>query len=209
MIFDFRQNILRILSLCKLSVQRRETTKSCLIAYIHEVRKAYRHLANLMYREGLLPTKELIFFLTRDEIGLMLEKPSARNGVNKIALINRAQRRMRQYPTWNTHRFEEFHKGIIRPINNEEEMGDFTGAVTGTPVNEGVVTGRACVIAHFSDVNKIQAGDILITHSTDIGWSPYFPILAGVVTELGGLISHGIFFYFAYDYHKNVTFFFC
>ena len=25
----------------------------------------------------------------------------------------------------------------------------------------------------------------------DIGWSPYFPILAGVVTELGGLISHG------------------
>lgn len=34
-------------------------------------------------------------------------------------------------------------------------------------------------------------GDILITHSTDIAWSPYFPILGGVVTELGGLISHG------------------
>ncbi len=34
-------------------------------------------------------------------------------------------------------------------------------------------------------------GDILITISTDIGWSPYFPLLGGVVTELGGLISHG------------------
>ncbi len=34
-------------------------------------------------------------------------------------------------------------------------------------------------------------GDVLITVSTDIGWSPYFPLLGGVVTELGGLISHG------------------
>ena len=34
-------------------------------------------------------------------------------------------------------------------------------------------------------------GDVLITISTDIGWSPYFPLLGGVVTELGGLISHG------------------
>lgn len=40
-------------------------------------------------------------------------------------------------------------------------------------------------------MSKIVPGDILITHSTDIAWSPYFPILGGVVTELGGLISHG------------------
>lgn len=40
-------------------------------------------------------------------------------------------------------------------------------------------------------MNKIQPGDILITYCTDIGWSPYFPILGGVVTEIGGLISHG------------------
>ena len=34
-------------------------------------------------------------------------------------------------------------------------------------------------------------GDVLITTGTDIGWTPYFPLLGGVVTELGGLISHG------------------
>lgn len=38
-------------------------------------------------------------------------------------------------------------------------------------------------------------GDILVTYSTDIGWSPYFPLLSGIVTELGGLISHGSFFF--------------
>lgn len=51
--------------------------------------------------------------------------------------------------------------------------------------------GRACVITDLSEAKNIQHGDILITHCTDIGWSPYFPLLAGIVTELGGLISHG------------------
>lgn len=43
------------------------------------------------------------------------------------------------------------------------------------------------------DAHEIQKGDILITYATDIGWAPYFPLLAGVVTELGGLMSHGRF----------------
>lgn len=50
---------------------------------------------------------------------------------------------------------------------------------------------RACVITDLSEAKCIQYGDILITHCTDIGWSPYFPLLGGIVTELGGLISHG------------------
>lgn len=37
----------------------------------------------------------------------------------------------------------------------------------------------------------VQAGDILIARSTDIAWSVYFPRLSGVVTELGGVLSHG------------------
>ena len=37
----------------------------------------------------------------------------------------------------------------------------------------------------------LQKGDILITYSTDIGWSPYFAALGGLVTEIGGLVSHG------------------
>ena len=31
----------------------------------------------------------------------------------------------------------------------------------------------------------------MITYSTDIGWSPYFPLLSGIITEIGGTISHG------------------
>lgn len=82
--------------------------------------------------------------------------------------------------------------------------------LTGTPVCPGNVVGRACVLKSLHDIHELRTGlkintkkmllptdgcvlgDILITNSTDIGWSPYFPILSGVVTELGGLISHGM-----------------
>lgn len=63
--------------------------------------------------------------------------------------------------------------------------------IQGTPVCCGSVLNRACVITAISDAHQIQHGDVLITHATDIAWSPYFPLLSGVVTEMGGLISHG------------------
>ena len=36
-----------------------------------------------------------------------------------------------------------------------------------------------------------QTGDVLVVRCTDVGWSPYFPLIAGLITEIGGLISHG------------------
>ena len=36
-----------------------------------------------------------------------------------------------------------------------------------------------------------QAGDVLVVNCTDVGWSPYFSLITGLVTEIGGLISHG------------------
>jgi pyruvate,water dikinase len=61
----------------------------------------------------------------------------------------------------------------------------------GTPVCSGTAVGRACIVTSLEQIGELKHGDILITHSTDVGWSPYFPLLEGVVTELGGLISHG------------------
>ncbi|GFT05851.1 putative phosphoenolpyruvate synthase, partial [Nephila pilipes] len=59
------------------------------------------------------------------------------------------------------------------------------------PVSQGVTKGYARVAMTLEEAAHLKRGEILITYSTDIGWSPYFPIISGVVTELGGLISHG------------------
>lgn len=139
-----------------------------------------------MQAEGLLPDMDLIFYLTHQEIGIILDDRC------RSDLINRAVRRRRLFPELKKLRFDEFQWGIMKPQNKEQDNID-SGCerVIGTPVCEGKVTGRACVVKTFAEVSKIKAGDILITYCTDIAWSPYFPILKGVVTELGGLISHG------------------
>lgn len=150
-----------------------------------------------MHRESSLPNTELIFYLTRDEIRTLMEKqPRTGPTINKGLIINKAMRRMKMFSIWNTYRFNEINNGVLKPISDSdahhELLANGDGAcVRGMPVCEGIVTGRACVIRSFSNVSEIRPGDILITHSTDIGWSPYFPILGGVVTELGGLLSHG------------------
>ncbi|CAG2175836.1 unnamed protein product [Oppiella nova] len=61
----------------------------------------------------------------------------------------------------------------------------------GTPVSNGSIKARVCVSEDITEADNIQPGDILITYSTDIGWSPYFPLLSGIITEIGGTISHG------------------
>lgn len=61
----------------------------------------------------------------------------------------------------------------------------------GTAVCEGVVTGKARVARNLNEAFETKPGEILITQYTDIGWSPLFPIIKGLVTEIGGLLSHG------------------
>ena len=55
----------------------------------------------------------------------------------------------------------------------------------------GTIKARVCVAETIEEAVNIQQGDILLTYSTDIGWSPYFPLISGIVTEIGGTISHG------------------
>jgi pyruvate,water dikinase len=60
----------------------------------------------------------------------------------------------------------------------------------GTPASSGVVEGKARVLLSSAQMNELQPGEILVVHTTDVGWTPLFCIAAGVVTELGGPLSH-------------------
>lgn len=70
-------------------------------------------------------------------------------------------------------------------------MADGAVCLSGTAVTVGSVKARVCVAETIEEAVNIQPGDILLTYSTDIGWSPYFPLISGIVTEIGGTISHG------------------
>jgi phosphoenolpyruvate synthase/pyruvate phosphate dikinase len=64
------------------------------------------------------------------------------------------------------------------------------GALTGLPVSAGTVEGRARVILDMAGAD-LEAGDILVTAYTDPSWTPAFVAIKGLVTEVGGLMTHG------------------
>jgi pyruvate,water dikinase len=64
------------------------------------------------------------------------------------------------------------------------------GALPGLGVSAGTIEGRARIILDMGEAD-LEAGDILVTAYTDPSWSPLFPGIAGLVTEVGGLMTHG------------------
>jgi rifampicin phosphotransferase len=63
-------------------------------------------------------------------------------------------------------------------------------AIVGLPVSSGVIEGRARVILKMEEAN-LEDGDILVTAFTDPSWTPLFVSIKGLVTEVGGLMTHG------------------
>jgi rifampicin phosphotransferase len=64
------------------------------------------------------------------------------------------------------------------------------GALVGLPVSAGTIEGRARVILDIAQAD-LEAGDILVTAYTDPSWTPVFVAIKGLVTEVGGLMTHG------------------
>jgi len=64
------------------------------------------------------------------------------------------------------------------------------GALVGLPVSAGTIEGRARVILDMAEAD-LEAGDILVTAFTDPSWTPLFVAITGLVTEVGGLMTHG------------------
>lgn len=60
----------------------------------------------------------------------------------------------------------------------------------GNAASPGVVQGPVRILADPSEAHRLHPGDILVTRTTDVGWTPLFLAAAGVVTELGGPLSH-------------------
>ncbi len=62
--------------------------------------------------------------------------------------------------------------------------------VSGLSVGEYIASGPARVIISLKDMDKVKAGDIVVTHMTDPDWVPVMKKAAGIVTDLGGRTCH-------------------
>jgi rifampicin phosphotransferase len=166
------------------AVARRENTKSASVRILHKIRLAYRHLSEILVQQGLLDDTDQIFFLTHDEIGALISERS-----QTWKPICNARREQQQH--LEDLVFEDVIYGIPEPIENQVSPINDLAVLQGIPVSRGIITGPARIVNSLEEANHLQKGEIMIVSFTDVGWSPYFALISGLVTEIGSPLSHG------------------
>ena len=166
------------------AVARRETSKAYSIKIVDITRKAYRKLADKMLSAGLIDDADQIYFLTHEEVGkLILDKNSDWK--------EKANRRRHLLPETDAMYFDEVCYGKPEPIENNDNVEVSDGTMQGIPVSSGLVKAKARIVNTLDEAAALEPGEIMIASFTDIGWSPYFSIIAGLITEIGSPLSHG------------------
>jgi pyruvate,water dikinase len=139
--------------------------------------------ADRLVAAGVLREREDIFYLTFGELGVVV-----RTGKADENLIRERQDAFRAQAALTPPR--------VLTSDGEALTGSYrrggipAGALTGLPVSAGTVEGRARVVLHLSEAG-LGADDILVTTYTDPSWTPVFVAIKGLVTEVGGLMTHG------------------
>ena len=103
-------------------------------------------------------------------------------------LIRRRKEAFRSYQALTPPRVLTSDGEVIAGAYRRDDVP--AGALVGLPVSAGTVEGRARVILDMAEAD-LEPGDILVTAYTDPSWTPLFVAIAGLVTEVGGLMTHG------------------
>jgi pyruvate,water dikinase len=165
------------------AVRRREQTKSQLVDLAYRFKSGFRHLGSLLVAEGKLPEADLVNFFSLEEMPEFIAHSNA-------AAVERACKRRNALEYQQRFVFPEISVGIPQPLEPQiVERSD--GVLVGRPAARGVVEGIARVAHTLAEAAQLQADEILITPITDIGWTPYFSMIGGLVTDLGSAVSHG------------------
>lgn len=71
-----------------------------------------------------------------------------------------------------------------------DQTASASGLITGIPVSPGVVEGKVRIIRHEDELSQLEPGEILVAQITAPSWASAFSVVAGVVTDIGGMMSH-------------------
>ncbi|MEV8022461.1 rifamycin-inactivating phosphotransferase [Streptomyces sp. NPDC086554] len=163
----------------------REYPKYDIVSRCFLYKQALLEEAERLVQAGVLPEKEDVFYLTFQEFHDVVR--SKQHQVDD-RLIKERKDAFRSYHALTPPRVLTSDGEAVTGAYRRDDVP--AGALIGLPVSAGTVEGRARVILDMAEAD-LEAGDILVTPFTDPSWSPLFVGIAGLVTEVGGLMTHG------------------
>ncbi len=161
----------------------REYPKYGIVNRYFVYKQALLEEAERLVQADVLRDKEEIFYLTFHELHDVV---STRRVDQQ--LIRQRKDAFRSHQALTPPRVLTSDGEVIAGAYRRDDVP--SGALIGLPVSAGIIEGRARVIRDIAQAD-IEAGDILVTTYTDPSWTPLFLAIKGLVTEVGGLMTHG------------------
>jgi pyruvate,water dikinase len=177
------EEVKRMIDRVRTFIGYREYPKYGMISRYFVYKQALLEEAERLVRAHVLREKEDIFFLTLQEF-----HDVARTNQVDDQLIRQRKDAFRWYQTLTPPRVLTSDGEAVAGSYRREDLP--AGALVGLPVSAGTVEGRAHIILDMAEAD-LEPGDILVTASTDPSWTPLFVTIKGLVTEVGGLMTHG------------------
>ncbi|PWA07619.1 phosphoenolpyruvate synthase [Pueribacillus theae] len=161
----------------------REYPKYSMVNRYFIYKQALLKEAEQLVQVGVIHEKEDIYYLTFEELHEVVR-------TNKLdyQIINKRKDEYKYYEKLTPPRVITSDGETLSGKYKRESLP--AEAIIGLPVSSGVIEGRARVILNMEDAN-LEDGDILVTAYTDPSWTPLFVSIKGLVTEVGGLMTHG------------------
>ena len=173
----------RMISLIRNFIGYREYPKYGMVRRYFVYKQALLKEAEQLVQANILHEKEDIYYLTFEEL-----REVVRTHTRDYAIISKRKDEYTFYEKLTPPRVITSDGEIIAGAYKRENLP--SEALVGLPVSSGLIEGRARVILHMEDAD-LQEDDILVTTFTDPSWTPLFVSIKGLVTEVGGLMTHG------------------
>ncbi|SFD63112.1 pyruvate, water dikinase [Chitinophaga sp. CF118] len=173
----------RMINLIRNFAGYREYPKYSIISRYFFYKQALLKEAEQLVQANVIHENEDIYYLTFEELHEVVR-------TNKLdyEIISKRKDEYKLYEKLTPPRVITSDGEIIA---GEYKRGNLpTEAIIGLPVSSGVAEGRARVILNMEEAD-LEEGDILVTSFTDPSWTPLFVSIKGLVTEVGGLMTHG------------------
>ncbi len=161
----------------------REYPKYGMVSRYFVYKQALLEEAERLVHANVLREKEDIYYLTLQEL-----RDVVRTHQVDDQLILRRKDAFRSYRALTPPRVLTSDGEVIAGAYRRDDLP--AGALVGLAVSAGTIEGRARVILDMAEAD-LEAGDILVTAYTDPSWTPLFVAIKGLVTEVGGLMTHG------------------
>ncbi|MFF4490590.1 rifamycin-inactivating phosphotransferase [Streptomyces sp. NPDC001544] len=161
----------------------REYPKYGIISRYFIYKQALLAEAERLVQATVLREKEDIFYLTFQELHDVVRSHHVDD-----RLIRQRKDAFRSYHALTPPRVLTSDGETVTGTYRRDDVP--AGALIGLPVSAGTIEGRARVVHDMAQAD-LETGDILVTAHTDPSWSPLFVGISGLVTEVGGLMTHG------------------